>query len=121
MMRHLFFFFAVLIVSSAAFAARDPFLSVLPKVQPVKTDDDGSFVKTYAQPTSGQQAAPLTIVVQGVFWDINEPRAIIDGEVYKTQDVIKGTDDARIVQIKKNTVVILYNGGTVVRKTEQKI
>jgi len=116
---------SVIFFLSATAYARDPFLSVLPKVQ--KTGSRGSgdaYDQAMAQQASGevvQQAAPLTFIVQGVFWDTVNPRVIIDGDVYKAQDIIKGTDNARIVQIKKNSIVVLYSGNMIVKKPAQNI
>ena len=115
----------IVFVVSVAYA-RDPFASVLPKVQKnanTAAGDAYTQAMTQQQPGAGaaSQAAQLTFVVQGVFWDTANPRVIIDGDVYKIQDVIKGTDNARIVQIKKNSIVVLYNGSMIVKKPEQNI
>lgn len=47
--------------------------------------------------------------VQGVFWGIRIPQVIINGQVYREKDTIMGKD-AEIVEIKENTVSILYQG-----------
>jgi hypothetical protein len=80
-----------------------------------------AYDQAMAQAQGAGQVVPLSFVLQGVFWDTENPRAIIDGEVYKVQDIIKGTDNARVVQIKKNSIVVLYNGNMIVKKPELKI
>ena len=114
--------FFVFVAAAVCVYARDPFASVLPKVQRVVDATTGeAFEQAVAQGQSTQQVAPLTFKVQGVFWDTVNPRVIIDGDVYKAQDIIKGTDNARIVQIKKNSIVVLYAGSMIVKKPEQNI
>jgi hypothetical protein len=49
------------------------------------------------------------LVVQGVFWGGRFPQAIINGEVYKVDDIINGVD-ARLLSIEKDKIKILFLG-----------
>lgn len=79
---------------------RDPFSSVLPGEDKVEEEKES--------------LGPPPVTIQGVLWGSEMPQAIIDGEVYKEGDLIidvknkLGDPEAKIVQIKKNIVFILY-------------
>ena len=45
--------------------------------------------------------------IEGVLWGSDTPQAIIEGEVYKVGDSLKGID-ARIIRIDRNIVFITY-------------
>lgn len=102
------FLFFIVLVSVAQ--ARDPFRSVLPvpiKVQAL--DTYGDMVNVDPGYQTQEYVEPLNVTVEGVIWDIDDPRVIIDGEIYKTKDKLS-TVDARILKIEKNSVTVLYSG-----------
>ncbi|MDD4955581.1 MAG: hypothetical protein PHP17_06050 [Candidatus Omnitrophica bacterium] len=96
------FLAGVLFWSYGAFAqaarAVDPFDSLLPEKE--------------GQTSTGEPAKPAMpppVTVQGAIWDTDTPQVIIDDEVYKVGDTLKGMD-AKVYKIEKNTVFIFYEG-----------
>ncbi len=78
---------------------RDPFISVLP----VKEDPKVKFPKTTRK---GKVSLP-PLGIEGILWGGDNPQTIINGEVYRVGDTIKGVE-AKILRIEKNTVLISY-------------
>ena len=79
---------------------RDPFGPLLPQkeVESMEVDLDAADVIEEAFPS---------MILQGVVWGGNFPQVIIDGEVYKVGDGVKGLD-AQIFKIEENTAFIFY-------------
>lgn len=84
----------------------DPFVSLLPQ----KGDKGLSGKKIVSPP-------PITI--EGALWNTDTPQAIIDGDVYKVGDKLKGYD-AKIYKIEGNVVSIFYEGRLFEMKVSRK-
>lgn len=82
---------------------RNPFANLLPEKTPPRpaTLRDGDF--------DAENISLDDLIVQGVFWDTKTPQVIINGKVYREKDTI-AEKNAEIIEIKKNTVSILYQG-----------
>lgn len=78
---------------------KNPFGSLLPQeeVVPIETKAVEEVIE--------EEFPPMAL--QGVVWGGDFPQAIIDGEVYKVGDNIKGLN-AKIFKIEKNIVFIFY-------------
>lgn len=77
--------------------ARDPLLSPMESL---------SFIQAA---TSGEQAVLPEFSIQGMVWGGNRPMCILNGKVYSAGDEIEG---ARIVEIQKDGILLLYKGQT---------
>jgi hypothetical protein len=115
----LYFFILVNCMCVEAVAdERDPFRTVLPEP---RTAPQFTQIAVYEPPvdvelhSTGQPqemfVEPLAVVVEGVFWDIDNPAVIIDGDIYRNKDKLKN-HDARILKIDRNDVTVLYRGTT---------
>ncbi len=91
-----------LIIPSALVYARNPFTQMLPK-----TDNKGQIRDYYKDKSASSEEVNLTVRVDGVFWGVEVPQAIIDGQVYKVGDKLKNST-AVITKIEKNSVTIIY-------------
>ena len=104
----LYILLACLLCSFNAFAQgqanetyRSPFDSVIPEEKP---DSPGTL------PQQREEAiAPPKVTVEGIIWGVDTPQAIIDGEVYKAGDTLKGAE-AKVFKIEKNAVFLEYKG-----------
>ena len=76
---------------------RDPFESLLPQEEP----------KSQTRKRKKKRKFP-TLSIEGVLWGSDIPQTIINGEVYKIGDKIKGSE-AKIIRIEKNIVFISYD------------
>lgn len=99
--------------------ARDPFQTVIPEPAPrnMGIDGDDGYGDEVVEVMDSDEVAELSLVIQGVIWGIDEPKALIAGKLYKAKDIIENTD-ARILKIEKNTVTVLYGGAMVVFKPD---
>ena len=90
----------------------DPFEPLIPVEE--AAGDQGEY-------ELGEEAEiqPPAVVIEGVLWGKTAPQAIIDGEVYKSGDVLKNVD-AKIVKIEKNIVFISHQGKVFEMKTEKR-
>ncbi|MDD5584003.1 MAG: hypothetical protein PHV55_02985 [Candidatus Omnitrophica bacterium] len=79
---------------------RDPFDSVIP--------DESSGVEA-STPGQEETIEPPKVTIEGVAWGVDVPQAIIDGEVYKAGDMLKGVE-AKVFKIEKNAVLLEYKG-----------
>lgn len=89
---------------------RDPFESLLPP-EPAPTDDPvvgpgGGLPVGSPRPPVREIPLPK-MTIQGVLWGTEMPQVLIDGEVYKVGDDVRG---AKIYDIKKNKVTIVFQG-----------
>ncbi|MCD6539225.1 MAG: hypothetical protein J7K37_00765 [Candidatus Omnitrophica bacterium] len=82
--------------------ARDPFKKILPEKPEFRLEEPTEYSE---EKIDFQSLESLRI--EGVFWDIPVPRAIINGKVYKEEDVIAEVG-AQITRIKKNEVILIY-------------
>ena len=57
------------------------------------------------RPGEDASAAPPPLTIQGIVWGGNFPQAIIDNKVVKVGDTVQ---DAQIVEISRNKVIILF-------------
>lgn len=78
----------------------DPFKPMLPKKE---------AVKSVPVVTGKIKSKELEIVITGISWGAKFPQAIINSEVYKVGDKIKGLD-ATVESIDPKEVGINYNG-----------
>ena len=85
----------ILGVVSPAYS-RDPFVPVIPITGEHKPPDKPPPVYV-----------PPVVAVQGILWGTDNPRAIIDGEVYAEGDKLKNIE-ATLYKIKKNKAIIIY-------------
>ena len=85
---------------------RDPF-------EPVIKEEAAESSATGTTTTEETKELPASMVVEGILWGTDDPRAIISSEVYKVGDVVKGVG-AKIIKIEGNSVYIGY-GETVYR------
>lgn len=75
----------------------NPFIPLLPSEEVI-------------QPSSySSRETSLNIVVEGIVWSEDMPQVIIEGNIYKEGDEIKGYG-AKIIRIEKRKIYILYNG-----------
>jgi len=117
-----FFAFTVAVAGVVQAADRDPFRTVLPEVtQPPQLkepyyEQPRPPIRMEPEHKPDVYAEPLDVEVEGVFWDIDEPRVIIDGEIYSRKDKLKH-HDARILKIERNDITVLYRGTTQRLKT----
>lgn len=74
---------------------RDPLLSPL---------ETGSIA---AVQTTQQEVAPPQFNVQGLVWGVERPACIMDGKVFSVGDTVQ---EARIMEIKKEGVVFMFQG-----------
>lgn len=95
--------------------ARDPFQTVIPEPAPKDTgiNGEGLYGDEVVEVVNSDEIAELQLNIQGVIWGIDEPKALIEGKLYKAKDIIDNTD-ARILKIEQNTVTVLYGGAMVV-------
>lgn len=77
---------------------RDPFMPQIKKEEKKKESVD-----SYA----GTEVALPDFVIQGMVWSSDNPQAIIDGQVLRIGDEIKG---AKILSISKEGVKFLFRG-----------
>lgn len=82
---------------------RDPFVSVLPKKDPVVT----SNTPVAFQAPKEIIISPPEITIQGILWGTDNPMAIIDGEVYAVGDIIKPSE-SRVYKIEEGSVFVMY-------------
>jgi hypothetical protein len=89
----------------AAGDLRDPLASLLAKPAPV-TPEPG-----VATPEEGPRLVmpPPTLTIQGLVWGGPEPQAIIDGRVYRVNDMIQG---GRVTAIDRRGVTVDFHGAT---------
>ncbi|MDD5195544.1 MAG: hypothetical protein PHQ96_07740 [Candidatus Omnitrophica bacterium] len=80
---------------------KDPFSSVIPEEAPA-----GSAGQA---PGQEEAVAPPQVTVEGIIWGVKTPQAIIDGDVYKTGDILKSVD-ATVFKIEKSVVSLQYKG-----------
>lgn len=81
-------------LSNASQEEINPFLPKLPQEEKVVVEEE-------------PEPEFLKVAVQGVIWDTDTPQAIIDGEVYKLGEALKG-EQGEIVDIDKEGVTIKY-------------
>lgn len=82
---------------------RDPFQSYLPAQKEVRVDPPDLSLPVQ------NSVSPLDVVLEGVLWGIDNPQAIIDGEVYKEGETIRNKD-AVLYKIERNKAIIIYYG-----------
>ncbi len=82
--------------------ARDPFRSLLPAEKKERVT-----VSEINNPHQ-EETVSLKIDLQGVFWGVERPQAIINGKVYNVGDKLPDYDGAEIVKIEKDSVSISY-------------
>jgi len=80
--------------------ADNPFQSKLP-VQRKK--ENNQIIRNRAVDTS----ALNQMKIEGVFWGINKPQAIINGEIYRIGDKIESIG-AEIINIKDGIIQVIY-------------
>ena len=105
------FFFVFLNLTFFCFA-KDPFKKLLPeRVKPKE-----NYKREY---TEEKIEALREVEIQGVFWDVSPPQAIINGEVYKEGDLLEEIG-AEITRIEKNKVTIIYRGRVFILSPQKK-
>ncbi len=92
---------------------KDPFEPLIKE----ETDEKGRSTKETI--IEEPKELPASMVVEGVLWGTDKPLAIINGEVYKVGDTIKGVG-ARIFKIEDNSVYIGYGEKIYKMKVEKK-
>jgi len=106
----------VLIFWGASFAQdggyKDPFESLLPV-------DIRSNESLITSDESYQDESLPDLILEGVMWGVEEPRVIIDSEVYKVGDKIKDIN-AYVSEINKGKVYISYGERTFKIKVSKK-
>ena len=105
------FFFVFLSLAFFCFA-KDPFKKLLP--ERVKSKEN--YKREY---TEEKVEALREVEIQGVFWDVSPPQAIINGEVYKEGDLLEEIG-AEITQIQRNKVTIIYRGRVFILSPQKK-
>ena len=88
--------------SYTASGLRDPFKSLLPASPPPAASPQPA-AEARAKPV----APPPSLHVQGMIWGGPEPRAIIDGKVYRINDLVEGVT---IIAIDQRGVEVEYAG-----------
>jgi type II secretory pathway component PulC len=79
---------------------KDPFEPLLPQERKEEEKKPEAI--------TGEREEPLPVMaVEGILFGSSLPQVIIDGEVYKTGDRLKGVD-AQVFRIEKNAVCIFY-------------
>ncbi len=100
---------------------RDPFSPRLP-VKKTISEKTRSVVEEYIGVDADVELPSLA--VEGVLWGSQMPQAIIEGEVYRVGDRLRGVGiDAEVSRIEKSKVFINYGGRThelSVKKEEEK-
>lgn len=99
---------AILILVSIVFSSfsypqgkyKDPFESLLP--QEIKEEEE-----RHEEIIGEIEDFLPSMVVEGLLWGGDSPQAIIDGEVYKVGDRLKGID-AQVFKIEQGEVFISY-------------
>ena len=92
---------------------KNPFGPLLPQEEVVPTEIDAGAVEEATR-------EPLpSMVLQGVVWGGDFSQAIIDGEVYKVGDKLKGSE-AQVFKIEKNVVFIFCGEKIYKLKIEKK-
>lgn len=108
--------FFILLLSVTSVQARDAFQTVLPKPQPVVDDFEGrgryGAGQEIIENVDLNEIGSLDIEIQGVFWDIDEPKVLINGQFYKNKDFIDEAQ-ARILKIEKSKITVLYGNAMV--------
>ncbi len=79
---------------------KDPFEPLLP-------EEEADIRPTQRRSVEDDESYPPAISIEGVLWGTLNPSTIIDGEVYKVGDAIKGVG-AQVFKIEKNDVFISY-------------
>ena len=95
-----------------AHTLRDPLKSLLPeRPQPVKGEPGMAGATTGVRPpVQTAELPPPDLHVEGLIWGGPRPTAIIDGEVYGVNDVVKG---AKILGIDRRGVTVECGGKSV--------
>jgi hypothetical protein len=93
------------------YSERDPLKPSLPEKQQEEKPVEKPIEET-GQPKEQpieqpKEIIPPTFTITGIVWGNVEPRAIIDNEVHKIGDIIKG---ATILGITENGIQIIYEG-----------
>jgi len=88
--------------------ARDPFMPLFPKK--IQTEPDTPIIPSIQPNLLTPEEVQELVELQGVFWEIDTPQVIIDGQIYSEQDTVDGMD-AEIIKIDKNNVTIRYGEG----------
>ena len=84
----------------------DPFMSLLPgEHKPVPVNSLPEDKSDHEEVSFDAES----VSVEGIFWNTTLPRAIIDGEIYKVNDLIPGTN-AQITKIEDGCIKVLYQG-----------
>ena len=106
----------VLIFWGASFAQdgsyKDPFKFLLP------VEVEEGEPSTIEEESMHDDSLP-DLTLEGVIWEVAKPRAIIDGEIYKSGDKIKDID-AYVSAIDKGVVFISYGERTFKVKVSKK-
>ena len=119
MKKVLFLLFFVLAVGNVSLLAqaietKDPFVPLLPEEKHSKKKES-AYENNMALNIPREE---LSVNLEGVIWGRNIiPQAIIDGEIYKAGDKIKGTD-AVVKEIKENKVSVFFDGRIIILKTK---
>ncbi|MBM3248931.1 MAG: hypothetical protein FJZ10_05905 [Candidatus Omnitrophica bacterium] len=84
---------------------RDPFIPVIKKEEAVSQQGGPE--------TGAIEVAPPEFDVKGMIWNTDSPQAIIDGKILRLGDEVK---DAKIIEISKEGVKLLFRGRVITAK-----
>ena len=107
-MNKIFIFMFLFFVFAYSFQVypRDPFKSLLPKIEDIEAaPDDANEAEDRPYPVEHVEAPEITI--QGILWGTDKPMAIINDNVYGVGDSLASVG-ATIHSIKRNSVFIMF-------------
>jgi len=93
-------------IAYTAHEVRDPFKSLLPAAASSRVESRGPVVGSRSEAPS----APPDLLVQGLVWGGDQPKAIIRGNVYGVGELVEGM---KIVAIDQRGVTIEFQGSSI--------
>lgn len=86
---------------------KDPFVSLLPKKEPVKAEAATPKPTTKTEKAQEKEIVLPSVEITGIVWNTNRPQAIINEHVVSIGDKI---DDMIISDIRRSGIDIIYQG-----------